>query len=167
MTYLARFGPIFIVVLGQVICGCPNGWETYNSSCYFVSDDRKNWTAASDACSSFHAHLAEVEDAQEDNFLRQMLIQLHTDHRDFWLGGNDIFVEGDWRWYESGQYLGYTNWNPGEPNNHHSSGEDCLEGYLTYSHSTFRWRDRPCMIRIFYICEIKENRFQWIELGRK
>ena len=42
---------------------------------------------------------------------------------DFWIGLNDIANEGTYLW-DSGEAVGYTNWNPGEPNN--SNNEDAV-----------------------------------------
>ncbi|XP_063404354.1 uncharacterized protein LOC134687826 [Mytilus trossulus] len=51
-----------------------------------------------------------------------------TDHvGDFWIGGTDEKVEGEWLWVESGNPLTYTNWAPGTPDLHLPRLEHCLE----------------------------------------
>ena len=41
----------------------------------------------------------------------------------WWLGGNDMYSEGEWNW-NSGQQFSFTNWHEGEPNN---SGQEVGE----------------------------------------
>ena len=37
----------------------------------------------------------------------------------YWTSGNDLAVEGTWTWgFPEGDLFSYTNWYPGEPNNH-------------------------------------------------
>ncbi|OWF36632.1 perlucin-like [Mizuhopecten yessoensis] len=163
MACIVQLGIVCIVLVVQVIRGCPNGWETYDESCYFVPDLREDWTAASTTCGLYQAHLAEVVNANEDNFLRQLITKHHSGHggnRYYWLGGTDMVVEGEWRWIKTGQSINYTNWAHGEPNNHHSH-EDCLTAHLT-SESHFHWVDRQCTYKCYFVCKISAH---WIQLG--
>ena len=51
-----------------------------------------------------------INDAAEDEWL------VATFGTQYWIGLNDIAVEGEWVW-SSGEPVTYTNWFPGEPNN--------------------------------------------------
>lgn len=67
-----------------------------------------------------------------------------------WVGGNDLQVEGDWRWVASNAQLQYREWQQGEPNNNHGN-EHCLEltRFLGY-----KWTDRECNFRNAFVCEL-------------
>ncbi|XP_060079242.1 perlucin-like [Ylistrum balloti] len=156
MTYNKQLGLVCALVI-QVVRGCPNGWETFDGSCYFVSDITEDWSAASATCGVFHAHLAEVQNGYEDNFLKQLIIRYHNGHiqdRYFWFGGTDMFVEGDWRWSDSDQRLNYTNWRAGDPNdlNH---AQDCMVADLNCNH--YYWIDRECENAYNFVCEIRDG----------
>jgi len=45
----------------------------------------------------------------------------------------------------------YTNWDTGQPNNHHGVLESCM--YLTTYYS-FEWHDTPCNSEKCPVCEI-------------
>ncbi|XP_033731879.1 perlucin-like [Pecten maximus] len=153
MACILRLGAVLAAIVLHVIQGCPNGWESFDDSCYFVSDMREDWSAASNTCRLYHAHLVEIENEHEDNYLKQIITKYHygqVHDRYFWLGGTDSFVESDWKWIESDKRLTYTNWLPGEPNDHH--GEDCLVAEL--SGSRFFWRDQECTSKFNFVCEI-------------
>ncbi|XP_021340197.1 perlucin-like isoform X2 [Mizuhopecten yessoensis] len=153
MAYLVRPVLICIALAVQVIRGCPNGWETFDGSCYFIFDIKEPWLAASTTCNSYHAHLADVKDVHEDNFLKQIINKYHYGHPSdtyFWLGGNDMFVEGDWVWKGSGHRFRYTHWLKGEPNN--NNGQDCLLSHI--SGTRFYWEDRECTSKYNFVCEV-------------
>ncbi|XP_069122566.1 perlucin-like protein isoform X2 [Argopecten irradians] len=158
MTYMLCKG-LLLALLIVYVRGCPNGWETFDGSCYFVSDFIEDWTTASTACRLYHAHLVEVIDAKEENFLKQIISNYHAGHRDvvdYWIGGNDMFVEGDWRWIHSDQRVNYTNWHHGEPNNYHHQGEDCMLVFIN-SRQLYKWDDRQCTEKHNFICELGDD----------
>ncbi|XP_033759077.1 perlucin-like [Pecten maximus] len=154
--YIVRIGLVCVILVTQVISGCPNGWETFDGSCYFIIGITEDWLAASDTCGLFHAHLAVVEDELENNFLKQIINKYHygqINDRFYWLGATDVFVEGDWRWQSSGHRLNYTNWGPADPNNLHD--QDCMLAEFTNTH--FFWIDRGCSEKHSFVCEINDG----------
>ncbi|XP_069120584.1 perlucin-like protein [Argopecten irradians] len=160
MVFTVHLYLILIPVFIQVVRGCPNGWTEYRHSCYMAFFDKQDWSAASTTCHEKHAYLAEVADEQENDFLKELVARYHN-HSNYWLGGSDIFVEGDWRWGESDKFINYTNWRKGEPNNHHTHGEDCLQAH--YNGERFQWMDAQCTVNNNYICEQLSG--TWIPLG--
>ncbi|OWF36633.1 perlucin-like protein [Mizuhopecten yessoensis] len=154
MLNVVRLGLVSVALIAQVIRGCPNGWETFDGSCYFVSDLLEDWPTASTTCGLYHAYLAEIEDANEENFLKQIVSKFHDGHLhdyDYWLGATDTFVEGDWRWMNSGQRLTYTHWLPDEPNGYHT--QDCMIIRI-FGANNYHWDDRECTEKLNFICEI-------------
>ena len=60
----------------------------------------------------------------------------------FWIGANDIDVEGVWKWSGEGTKLTYTNWASNQPDdllNPLTSREDCVVVY-----NNQKWHDIPC-----------------------
>ena len=65
---------------------------------------------------------------------------------DYWIGGNDILIEGEWRWQSNGTAINPTYWGPGEPSDT-LGNEHCIEYKGT------RWNDDVCNDVQKYICE--------------
>ena len=63
----------------------------------------------------------------------------------FWIGFNDIAVEGTYLWVD-GTTWSYTNWNTGQP----VAAGDC--GYLV-GNSGYKWGTGTCTTSIGYTCE--------------
>ena len=67
-----------------------------------------------------------------------------------WIALTDQILENDWFWYTTLQTLketGYSNWQPGEPNNY-GSGENCAMFW-----GGFGWWDSGCHQEQKLICE--------------
>jgi hypothetical protein len=67
-----------------------------------------------------------------------------------WMGGTDAASEGTWVWSPSNTPLSYTNWPPGQPDDH-GGGEDCL--MFNWGSSPGAWNDGPCTITLKYVCQ--------------
>jgi Lectin C-type domain len=74
------------------------------------------WTDAEAAAVVLGGHLATVRSADENEFLRASVLGFDMMDRRGWIGLNDLVVTGTFAWV-SGDPVGYTNWNAGEPNN--------------------------------------------------
>ena len=88
----------------------------------------KEWHEAKEYCENLGAHLAIIESAEENEFLTENYTRPFINGRPF-LGGTDEEVEGIWKWVDGRTFdeVGYTNWNPGKPDN--SYDEDYLQFY--------------------------------------
>lgn len=62
------------------------------------------------------------------------------------LGSEEVIFMG-FLWEPYGDKMNYTNFAPGEPNDHHHN-EDCL-----LLDTTLHWSDRNCDDTHFYICK--------------
>ncbi|XP_022292929.1 perlucin-like isoform X1 [Crassostrea virginica] len=129
---------------------CQDGWTGYNNVCYlFITHMKASWNEAIQFCQTQNSRLAEIEDAREDNFIRQHLLD-YGKQEDFWVGGTDVITEGDWIWVLSQTpIIYYSHWALYEPNNLGGS-ENCLE--ISYGHHYF-WNDDSCSRAEFFICE--------------
>ena len=68
---------------------------------------------------------------------------------EFWLAGNDLDREGEWRWVTSGQLVSFRDWVRGQPNNA-GRNQDCM----VYEHLSSAWRDDSCERRSWTLCEL-------------
>ncbi|KAK7476648.1 hypothetical protein BaRGS_00032123 [Batillaria attramentaria] len=125
---------------------CPTGWESFGTSCYWLSEEGKTWDEAKTSCEELGATLAEIENSSENDFLKGL-----GRNRPIWLGGTDRVVEGQWMWAGSNTPFSFTDWNPGEPNNARS--EQCLN--LWRWQGVYGWNDFKCAFSIIFLCEKK------------
>ena len=139
------------------------------------------WTEARDACHSLGGHLASAHTRTADTRLHRYLYRqslLETGNSStysygsygtpvsYWIGGNDIEVEGVYKWDAltadaeltfpptHAPALSYSNWKKGEPNDtpgwfEGTDTEDCVEINL----DTGQWNDRTCGQPQPYVCE--------------
>ena len=77
---------------------------------------------------------------------------LALQYSNFWIGANDINVEGEWVWVSDQSNIQFSDWHMGEPNN--AGGEDC--GCINLKQEVFQkhWVDGRCSKMYLYICEI-------------
>ncbi|XP_068697308.1 uncharacterized protein [Montipora foliosa] len=116
---------------------CPSGWAKHGQSCYKGYNHKSLWRNAKARCQEHGGHLVTINDAMEQNFVKNMAALLRGDYR-IWIGlrrnSNGRFTHWD-----NGEELSFTRWIPGEPNNFFND-EDCAE-MLRYDG---RWLDRTC-----------------------
>ncbi|CAC5360534.1 MRC [Mytilus coruscus] len=144
----------------EVKSECQRGWLHFGNSCYFLSDAEKNWTDAAIFCRAYNSRLASVETRAENDFLTN-IIRLRNGltgnlslTSDYWIGGTDEKIEGEWIWAESGKPLTYTNWVPGTPDLHLPREEHCLE-IVKWKNHVGQWNDDYCIDPSYFICEMK------------
>jgi hypothetical protein len=66
-----------------------------------------------------------------------------------WTGGNDISIEGDYRWQSSDSKMEFTNWHGSQPSVWHEyKQEDCVELMRNGE-----WNDLNCNAQNTFICE--------------
>ncbi|XP_028635660.1 low affinity immunoglobulin epsilon Fc receptor isoform X2 [Grammomys surdaster] len=121
---------------------CPKNWLHFQQKCYYFGKGSKQWIQARFACSNLEGRLVSIHSQKEQDFLTQ-----HINKRDSWIGLQDLNVEGEFVWAD-GSPVGYSNWNPGEPNNG-GQGEDC--GMMRGSG---QWNDAFCRSYLdAWVCE--------------
>ena len=131
----------------------------YTSYQYRYFAESKTWGAAQAQCRSFGGNLASIQNSGDNDRVYWACWSQRC-----WFGLNDQVAEGTWRWADQTAAGTYTQWAPGEPNNHvwdtdeyRGMDEDC--GYLygtSYSPATKRkrWGDHPCNMKLPFVCEI-------------
>ncbi len=109
-----------------------NGAITRNGSQYLLLNDYTSWENAQAAAQQLGGHLVTINDAAEDQWLKQTFGQ----DEGFWMGLSDRASEGNFQW-ASGEAVTYTNWAPGEPNDWQGSQD---YGRLNYGNNK-QWDD--------------------------
>ncbi|MEM1322126.1 MAG: lectin-like protein [Bacteroidota bacterium] len=116
----------------------------FNNSKYFCSNGNDfTWRQARDLVAANGGHLAVINDAQENEYLRTRIL-----NHDAWIGYTDEANEGHFVWV-TGDNPGYTNWRSGEPNN---NGGD--EHYARLLKDSGKWTDRDAHYKSEVLMEI-------------
>jgi len=123
------------------------GAEKYGGHLYYFCIDPLYWLDAQMQCVQLGGDLVTVDNQSENQWLSKMLNSYSGDK--WWMGFNDLQQEGKWQWVD-GSPVGYTNWEPGEPND--TGGEDC--GQLNRFYPSDTWNDEPCDQGLPFVCEI-------------
>ncbi|XP_015193390.2 CD209 antigen-like protein C [Lepisosteus oculatus] len=135
-----------IIRLNEECRFCPQGWELFNSKCYFFSTDELSWTESRTACRKLHlgADLVIINSREE-----QVFIYKHTQGREHWLGISDAAAERTWIWVDNTRLTeGY--WASSQPDNFFN--EDC--GATSARSGTLNnWNDVKCAKKMLWICE--------------
>uniref|UniRef100_A0A8C1LG95 C-type lectin domain-containing protein n=1 Tax=Cyprinus carpio TaxID=7962 RepID=A0A8C1LG95_CYPCA len=73
-----------------------DGWKCHQSSLYFISSEKKNWTESRRYCRDRAADLIIINNTEEQDYVKN--ISGGSDL--FWIGLTDIEEEGRWKWVD-------------------------------------------------------------------
>ena len=114
---------------------------------YIACPDPLGWPDARDACRAIGRELVTVEDADEDDRLRQrMSVRLSVE--EFWIGLGDLDGDGTYRWVRDDSEPGYLPWTAGSPDDPPPA---CVRSVSNTTPPG--WRDRPCPDPFPYVCD--------------
>ncbi|XP_038837937.1 C-type lectin domain family 4 member E-like isoform X2 [Salvelinus namaycush] len=122
---------------------CPDGWQKFECSCYYLSTGEKTWEESRQDCLDRRADLVIVNSDKEQEFLFKF-------NKSFWIGLTDSVTEGTWKWVDGTPLTTPRYWGSGQPND--DVGENCA----LFSHSSSdqgKWHDYPCSTTHYGICE--------------
>ncbi|XP_048766459.2 perlucin-like protein isoform X2 [Ostrea edulis] len=148
---------VFSVVVIGVYTACPRGWIAVGEDCLMFAKGHTSWLDAARSCKHYNRSVLATIDSYEKmsmiNTIAKVLASPSIGMSNFWVGGNDFGVEGEWRWEQTNLGIGpFTNWAPGDPNG--NSSQNCmLVGFTQNSTETY-WKDAPCTGHHNYICQI-------------
>ncbi|XP_052779953.1 perlucin-like [Mya arenaria] len=124
---------------------CGPGWYEYGSSCYIVETTvTSTWQTARDDCAALGAHLAVITDAAENTFIVNLLTSLNIGFPVFWLGGNDMDVEGTYVW-ETAELFVFSAYSP---TSIHGIDRNCINIIPSQG-----WYDDDCTLFLYHVCE--------------
>ena len=112
---------------------CPSGFSSIGSKCIAFTSATGTWAAQKTYCESLGGWLAIVNTATDNT----ALVNARPSSEEFFIGLNDISVEGTYRWVD-GSVVSYTAWSTGEPNNLNGD-EDCIAIKINGL-----WNDKSC-----------------------
>jgi len=107
-----------------------------------------NWTQAEAQAVAWGGHLVTVNNRKEERWLRE---QFGT-QEPFWLGFNDLAVEGNWKW-TSGEPVTYTNWASGQPDDYKEIEDAAHMNWSGAGQDGDGWNDAPMAGRYRAIVE--------------
>ncbi|KAL7841371.1 hypothetical protein SRHO_G00250620 [Serrasalmus rhombeus] len=129
------------------------GWKYISSSLYYISTEKKSWTASRQDCIERGANLLIINSRVEQEFIGK-----EFGSSEAWIGLTNSYTPGIWKWVDDSA-LTTEFWWKGEPNNHQNN--DCaITGYRSAgSGSLSTWADYSCNIAAFWICEKNVTNF--------
>ncbi|XP_052320901.1 CD209 antigen-like protein E isoform X12 [Oncorhynchus keta] len=128
---------------------CPEGWQKFESSWYFLSTETKTWKESRQDCLERGADLVIINSDKEQ---QQFLLNLK---KRVWIGLTDSVKEGTWKWVDGTPLItGY--WYDPQPDNGggkpENGEEDCVE-IRTDQSPLKAWNDLSCAENLHWICE--------------
>ncbi|KAL5004455.1 hypothetical protein ScPMuIL_017911 [Solemya velum] len=135
------------------------GWRGFDvqitPNCYFFCGKAHTYQKANQRCvrKGSGSKMVEINSLAENNVLFGVVA---SDRKNRWLG---MHVDHDqtpplpWWMSNPNQMAKWTNFLPGEPNNHEYHGETCVQ----MRKPTGKWNDVPCDKKLKCICEININ----------
>ncbi|KAM9398932.1 C-type lectin domain family 17, member A-like isoform 3-T3 [Salvelinus alpinus] len=128
---------------------CPEGWQQFNSSWYFLSTETKTWEESREDCLERGADLVIINSDMEQQFLIGL-------NKGAWIGLTDSVSEGTWRWVDSTP-LTISYWHSQQPDNGRddpkNGEEDCVELNTETWPPAKAWNDQSCLDNRHWICE--------------
>ncbi|XP_075129095.1 hepatic lectin-like [Leptodactylus fuscus] len=127
---------------------CEAGWKKFDTSCYYLTIVKDEWSKTRSTCLAKEADLAVVTSDREQIFLSSY--SGASSSKWYWIGLHDMEDEGTWIWVDGTNFeTSYKHWKKGEPNNYQDN-EHC--GHFW---SSGEWNDAPCDSEAYGICEKK------------
>uniref|UniRef100_A0A182PGF1 C-type lectin domain-containing protein n=1 Tax=Anopheles epiroticus TaxID=199890 RepID=A0A182PGF1_9DIPT len=150
------FGPKSVdEVLQQNRCLCP--CKPFERKEYFIPLSRtSDWFGAVAFCHSIGMEIAEVLNEAEATALGEVIAEEESDSDPefYWIGANDLGVQGTYRWSLSGRPVKYSRWAAGEPNNARGEdGQQPAERCAAVALDKLEWNDFRCTQQKRFICQ--------------
>ncbi|XP_028654296.1 perlucin-like protein [Erpetoichthys calabaricus] len=140
-------------LLGKKCSVCPQDWLIHGGSCYYVSNDKKNWSESQDDCAARGGHLVIITNEREQSFLNE-----NVRNSEVWIGLSDLKDEGKWVWVDD-TTTAKSYWTDGEPDDwkeKNPNGEDCAH-LRPWVDPPNTWHDISCDTRMQRVCEKNYN----------
>ncbi|XP_031670490.1 C-type lectin domain family 4 member M-like [Oncorhynchus kisutch] len=128
---------------------CPEGWQKFESSWYFLSTETKTWKESREDCLERGADLVMINSDKEQEFLFKL-------KKTVWIGLTDSVTEATWRWVDGTPLTTPRYWSPHQPDNGDGKPEYGEEDYVQIRNNQSpleAWYDISCGIKLGWICE--------------
>ncbi|XP_037945537.1 C-type lectin domain family 4 member K-like [Teleopsis dalmanni] len=134
----------------SLTAGLPSPPEVANKTYTVVFTNKVNWYKAEQLCNFNKMTLATVDSIEDSDNLSDLLDDkgLTSSTYQFWLGGTDNALTGDWYWFGTGAPVVYTSpWLTGKPGNANKN-DHCMS--LQDGDS---WTVTNCAKELYFICQ--------------
>ncbi|MBN3321212.1 CLC4E protein, partial [Atractosteus spatula] len=129
---------------------CPQGWELFNSKCYYFSTDKLSWSDSGKGCKTQGANLLIIDSREEQEFFTR-----HPKRDYYWIGLSDSDKENYWTWVDNTVLTtGY--WSTPKINSNRAN--NCAVININ-AKGLKNWVDVGCMAAHRRICETKALSF--------
>merc|ERR1712037_1077731 len=122
---------------------CSSGWlpGPAGLGCVLLQTEPLTWEAAAKSCwENYQAHLVEVKNKDQQEFLRTILNDVQYDSvYGWWIGATDLNREGSWYWTHSLEPMDYSDWAVRQPDD--LGDENCA---LIFGKPGHFWNDFHC-----------------------
>ncbi|XP_038068496.1 uncharacterized protein LOC119737915 isoform X2 [Patiria miniata] len=150
---LEQVGPVLVTTPW----GCPDGYEEGpERSCFAFLNFTRPWGVARQYCQDVaNGDLAIIDSQPELEFVQRRMQEVNPGQM-WWIGYDDISVEGDWRWLDCQPTAEWQLplWPSDEPR---FATKDC--GYIRESESAVEIRSANCGENKYILCEITDKGF--------
>ena len=102
-------------------------------------NDAKNYCETLKFGNLYNAHLIEIYNSTQQNFLTEKIIEIDQNigyNIGWWLGLTDSETEGIWKWANSGNIATYFYWQYGQPDNYWGGSD-----FVYYNVANYGWDD--------------------------
>lgn len=111
MKKLFLFGLLLTMMFTGAVTAEEDGWiRNPTNNHYYRLTEPMTWMEAEAQAVEWGGHLVILNSREEELWIQSVF----GEYEYFWIGFNDIEVEGHWVWC-SGEPITYTNWTPGAP----------------------------------------------------
>uniref|UniRef100_A0A8C7H0K1 CD209 antigen-like protein C n=1 Tax=Oncorhynchus kisutch TaxID=8019 RepID=A0A8C7H0K1_ONCKI len=129
---------------------CPEGFQKFESSWYFLSTVKKPWKESRQDCLKRGADMVIINSDKEQEFLFSF-------NKRAWIGLTDSVTEGAWKWVDGTPLTTPSYWYSQQPDNGHDNPkygeEDCVELNTETWLPVKAWNDQSCLLNRYWICE--------------
>ncbi|XP_077967698.1 uncharacterized protein LOC120325701 [Styela clava] len=161
---------MLLVIFVLVIITGSSAQEPWKKECVdgfelLFFKQHKRYNDANSSCEGLGGYLAKV-DNENITAVINSAFPINGAENTFYIGGNDIATEGDWKWRDGTDVImrgetGYQNWGGNQPNGgtNNLNEEDCL----SVGRERYQWVDVECSENFYYICQ-KEFNGSFVEI---
>ncbi|XP_052072797.1 perlucin-like [Mytilus californianus] len=121
--------------------GCRSGWKINNGVYYYISTEYKTWAEAQVYCRQRAGHLAEINDNEENNFIKSVISAGGATGHAVFIGATNS--SAGWIWDGNRSPVIYFDWESSQP----GGGEHCIALLQN------AWHDYGCYEEHGFICE--------------
>uniref|UniRef100_A0AAX7UU40 C-type lectin domain-containing protein n=1 Tax=Astatotilapia calliptera TaxID=8154 RepID=A0AAX7UU40_ASTCA len=104
---------------------CPDNWSEFGGRCFHYVSVQMTWAEAEKNCQAMKAHLASVNNAEDNENIQKVIRAASLNATRTWIGGTDCQMNDLWLWSDGSHFL-FSAWKPGQPDNWESN-EACIE----------------------------------------